>query len=117
MSERDSGGGFFSGFILGGLAGVALGLLLAPRPGQETLEQIREKGTELQAKGRELWEDESGALREAIQEVREILRETVEEGREVLKEAIEEGREASAKAAEELQTRFEAVREGRERPS
>ena len=115
MSERDSGSGFFTGLFLGGLVGAALGLLLAPRPGQETLEQIKEKGAAWREGGEDFLEEETTALRVALDDIRESLRETIEEGKEVLREIVEEGKEATAKATAELQAQYEAAREGREK--
>jgi len=113
MSERDGGGGgFLTGLFLGAGIGAAVGLLLAPKSGQETLEELRMKSDEIKAKGKSLL-DEEGGLREVVEEVREILKEAVDEGREVLKEAVEEGKMAAAKASEELQAKFDAAREGR----
>ena len=37
----DSGGGFITGFLFGGIVGAAFGLLLAPKPGQETRNELR----------------------------------------------------------------------------
>ncbi len=113
MSEQNSGGGFFSGFFIGGLIGAAVGLLLAPKSGQETVEEIRRRGGEWQARGKEFLDDESGTLRETVADLKEILRETVQEARDVLKEAVEEGKAASAQATQELQQRFQEAREGR----
>ncbi len=43
MSNRDSGPGFALGLILGAAIGVALGFLLAPQPGKETRELLKDK--------------------------------------------------------------------------
>ena len=112
MSEQDSGGGFFTGFVIGGLIGAAVGVLLAPKSGQETVEEIRTRGSEWRARSKELLDDESGTLKETVADLKEILRETVQEAREVLKEAVEEGKAASAQAAQDLQQRFQEAREG-----
>ncbi|MGH2607283.1 MAG: YtxH domain-containing protein, partial [Anaerolineales bacterium] len=48
MSDRDSDfGAFFSGFVIGGLVGAAVALLMAPQSGEETRHMIRDKGIEL----------------------------------------------------------------------
>lgn len=113
MTRQDGGGGFFTGLVLGGMVGAAVGLLLAPRRGEETLEQIRVKSAELRDRGREFIEEESGTLREAVDEMREMLREAVSEGRSAFREAVAEGRDASTRTAEDLVHRFDEARESR----
>ena len=41
-------GAFLTGFVVGGLVGAAVALILAPQSGAETREQIRMKGIELE---------------------------------------------------------------------
>ena len=48
-------GAFFSGFVIGGLVGAAVALVLAPQSGQETRHQIRQKGVELKEQGANSW--------------------------------------------------------------
>jgi gas vesicle protein len=51
MAERDSDfGSFLSGFLVGGMIGAAVALLLAPQSGEETRTLIRDKGVELKDK-------------------------------------------------------------------
>ncbi len=47
MSDENEFGAFFSGFLIGGLVGAAVALLLAPQSGEVTREQIRDKSIEL----------------------------------------------------------------------
>ena len=42
MADNDSGMAFISGFVLGGLVGAAVGMLLAPKSGAETRAGIAE---------------------------------------------------------------------------
>ena len=113
MNDKDEGGPFFAGLIIGGFIGAAIGLLLAPRAGQDTLRDLRDRSSELTAKGREQLEEQAATIREALDEVKEILRETVEEGKEVIREAISEGRQAISQEEKDLRNRFESAREGR----
>jgi gas vesicle protein len=46
MANNSSAGKFFRGFMIGGAIGAAAALLIAPRSGEETRTQIREKGIE-----------------------------------------------------------------------
>ena len=43
MSEKDTSSGVLIGFIIGVVAGAAIGLLYAPKPGMETRELLKEK--------------------------------------------------------------------------
>ena len=54
MAEKDSGNSFFIGFILGAIAGVAVGFLYAPKAGKETRALLKEKAGELKEKASEV---------------------------------------------------------------
>jgi len=47
MAQDNTAGEFLMGFVIGGLVGAAVALILAPQSGSETVAQIREKGIEL----------------------------------------------------------------------
>ncbi len=53
MAERDEFGAFLIGFIIGGLTGAAISLLMAPQSGEETREVLRERAIELRDKAQE----------------------------------------------------------------
>lgn len=91
MDDTKGIGGFLVGFILGGLVGLAVGILLAPQSGEETRTVLREKGIELKVRAEDL----------------------TEEGRARLEEAIEEGKEAAAKKRDELTKRLETEKEAK----
>ena len=54
MSDKDSGSSFLIGFILGAVAGVAVGFLYAPKSGKETRALLKEKISEMRGKASEL---------------------------------------------------------------
>jgi gas vesicle protein len=54
MSEKEGGSSFILGFVLGALAGVAVGFLYAPKPGRETRALLKEKATEIKEKAGEV---------------------------------------------------------------
>lgn len=70
MSERDSGS-FVAGFIVGAIVGAILGLFLAPRPGEETRQLVKEKLEDVK-------ERVSGAARKAGGIVAEITKKAQE---------------------------------------
>jgi gas vesicle protein len=47
MSDRDEFGAFLIGFVIGGLTGAVVSLLLAPQSGEETRVYIKERAIEL----------------------------------------------------------------------
>jgi len=56
MAEKDSGTSFVVGFILGAVAGAAIGFLYAPKPGKETRALLKEKAIEAKEKAGEVAE-------------------------------------------------------------
>ncbi len=86
MAERDEFGAFLLGFVVGGLTGAIVSLLLAPQSGEETRTQIRDKAIELKDIVSESAEDayaraEAAALdaRTRAEEWTQIARERAEE--------------------------------------
>ena len=69
MAERDDFGSFLVGFIIGGLTGAVVSLLLAPQSGDETRAVIREKAIELQEKATEAANDASERGKEIAQDI------------------------------------------------
>lgn len=53
MAERDEFGAFLIGFIIGGLTGAAVSLLMAPQTGEETREILKDRAIELRDKASE----------------------------------------------------------------
>lgn len=72
MANEHSGPGFGTGLLLGSIIGALAGLMLAPKPGEETRHQVAQKTAGLRIKAEEL----------AV-EARDLVREIVEEGRVV----------------------------------
>jgi len=106
--------GFKTGLILGGILGAVAGFLLAPRPGEETREQLRERAEEfLRMAGGEpgLFASEAA---ERVGELTLLAREKADEfvtrQRMVIEEAVEEGKAAAARKTAELQTRLQQAR-------
>jgi len=98
MSDEGRGLEFLAGVVLGGLVGAVAALLLAPQPGEETREQLREKSIELKERMIELSEE----ARKKAEELQAEGRTVVESQTARVKEAIEEGKKAAAKKKKEL---------------
>jgi len=83
--------GFLTGFVLGGLIGLAVGILLAPQAGEETRDVLRDKGIELKSRAEEL----------------------TDEGRARLQEAVQEGKSAAVQKKEQLTSKLQAEQEAK----
>jgi gas vesicle protein len=93
MNERSSElGSFLAGFVIGGLVGAAVALILAPQSGSATRAQIGDKGAELRTSGKERArqvrsviseqaEDMASQAREAGQRIEERARIVLDSGR------------------------------------
>ena len=131
MSDRNTNfGAYLAGFVIGGLVGAAIALLLAPQSGEQTRTLIKEKSIELKEKAAETAEEAReraettliearGRAEEAIQETRaraeelaqltkERAAELRQRGQVVLEEqkariesAIDSGKKATARSREE----------------
>jgi len=55
--NNDRGFGFIGGFVLGGIVGAAVALLMAPASGQDTRGQIRSEGIALRDRGQQFGDD------------------------------------------------------------
>jgi gas vesicle protein len=64
MAEKDSGNSFLIGFVLGAIAGVAVGFLYAPKSGKETRTLLKEKIGEVRGKASELMGDTGKKIKE-----------------------------------------------------
>jgi gas vesicle protein len=71
MADNDSDfGNFLAGFVIGGLVGSAVALLLAPQSGEETRAVIRDKGIELKDRANETAEEARARAEQALEEAR-----------------------------------------------
>ena len=81
-----SSGTVLIAFVVGALAGAAVGLLYAPAAGEETRRKIAEKARE----GRERAEAAAREGREALRRTRETLGDAIERGRETFERVRKE---------------------------
>ena len=109
MADRNGGdfGSYFAGFLMGGLIGAAVALLMAPASGEETRKYIREKGIELRDRTVEGLEEAAAEARKRADELTKLARERADE---LTKEARDLTGELRGRA-DELRTRGEAIAE------
>jgi gas vesicle protein len=96
MAKENEGGSFVIGFALGAVIGAGLALVFAPRSGEETREQLRQRSEELRTLG---------------EEAKAKVQKAIEEGIPKVQKVIEEGRAEATKAREELMSRFRETQE------
>lgn len=97
MSDSDDFSSFLVGFIVGGLTGALVSLLLAPQSGEETRAVLRDKAIELKDKAQETAEDAYARAEAAAADARQRAEEWAKIARE---------------RAEDLQKRGQVVLEG-----
>ncbi len=73
MSDRDTGSSFTIGFIIGAVAGVAIGFLYAPKAGRETRALLMEKAEEVKEKAGEVAEKARETAAQAKKRVEEKI--------------------------------------------
>jgi gas vesicle protein len=86
----DNGGSKFSYFLVGLGVGALLGILFAPKSGEETREYLKEKAEE----GREFAQRRARELRERAEEMVERGKEVVGRQKEQIAAAVEAGKDA-----------------------
>jgi len=102
MNEARSGGGFLSGLLIGGLLGAGVALLLAPKSGQETRDELMGRSSEIRARASEL----ADRARESADELVTRGRSALEDTTSVVRDAYTQGRQTATEQTEELQRRF-----------
>lgn len=86
----DNGSSKFSYFLVGLGLGALLGILFAPKSGEETREYLLDKANE----GRDYAQRKARELRERAEEVVESSREAIARQKESITSAVDAGRKA-----------------------
>lgn len=95
---------FLAGLGLGALIGAAAALLLAPKSGVETREDLASAADELRNKASKIVKDLSESSEELVKKSKELLEQT----KEKVHTAVEAGKQAMARKREEAETESEA---------
>lgn len=85
MSEQNDGKSFILGVLVGGVIGVAVGFLYAPKPGSETRAMLKER------------------FEHASEEAKHILETAREKAKSIVSAAHDEAADIKAKARKETQ--------------
>ena len=104
MSDNDEFGAFLVGFIVGGVAGAAAALLLAPQSGEENRAIIKERSIELRDKAaveaEEAWKRAEMAAIDARARADELAKQVIAQSEELSNKARERGLELVENAKE-----------------
>lgn len=68
-----SSGSWLLSFVLGGLIGAAIALLVAPRSGRQTREQIKDLAEDAKEKAADYYDKAKGQISSAMQKGAEVL--------------------------------------------
>lgn len=102
MSEHESGGGFFLGFLLGLAVGAAASLLMAPASGEDLRHKIGEKGVEWKDQAQKLAEEARTQAMRAADQAKGQVEYLGERGRIILAENVKKAQESVQTAQERL---------------
>jgi gas vesicle protein len=114
MAERDGDfGAFLAGFIIGGMAGAAVALLLAPQSGEETRTIIHDRSIELKDKATEKAETArikaEAAAAEARARADDLAKLTQEKAQEIKKKGQEVYQAQKSKISSAVQKKGKAA--------
>lgn len=108
--ERRSGG--VTPFLWGALLGAGAALLLAPRSGAETQEELREQARRLRMSAEDRVNEARDSVVEAVERTRDrvqeridAVRDAVETGAQQAREAVNAGRHAAQETRQDLERR------------
>ena len=79
MSDNKNGAGFYTGLFLGSIAGLTMGILFAPKSGEETRSIISDKTSDWKEKAEELSEAAKDRIITAANEGKKVAGEMREE--------------------------------------
>jgi gas vesicle protein len=100
--ERD-GGGQVGGFLVGALLGAGLALLFAPKSGEETQAELRERALKLRDAAEDRMREAQRNLEGRLDHAREGVQSRVNE----VREAVDAGRNAAHEARGDLERKLE----------
>ena len=106
MASNDSSGSFVLGFLVGGIVGAAVGLLLAPKSGQDTRAELIERSEAWRGRAEEMAAELRARAAPTVETARERIAPAVETARERVAPAVETARERVTPIVEEVNTRL-----------
>lgn len=101
--ERGGGGSGVGAFILGALVGAGAALLFAPRSGEETQQELKDRALKLKSAAETRMREAQKQLEDRLDTAREGVQHRVEG----VRGAVEAGRKAAVEARDELERKLE----------
>ena len=65
--------GRFKGFLTGGLLGMIAGVLLAPKKGEETRQQLKEESDKLSEKAKPIFDQAKAKASEVFEKTKDLI--------------------------------------------
>jgi gas vesicle protein len=86
----DRGDGFFKGFVIGGIIGAVAGILLAPKSGKETREELGEEAEKLYTQTKTDFEHARKAAMKSFEEGRNKILDKLKDDADIEEEEVEQ---------------------------
>jgi gas vesicle protein len=90
MIMSDRGDGFFKGFVIGGIIGAVAGILLAPKSGKETREELGEEADKLYTQTKSDFEHARKAAMKSFEEGRNKILDKLKDDEDIKEEKVEQ---------------------------
>jgi gas vesicle protein len=110
FEREDHGGAFLMGLLAGTVLGAGLGMLFAPKAGNELRTQLADSANRLQRTAADTYQQASEKMNEVVSKGRDTVNEVVSKGRENYEQILHRGRDAFEKGREAYQETREPAR-------
>ena len=107
-SDRSAFLNLLAGIGIGAILGAVTAIMLAPKPGEETREDIRKTADELKTKAEKLVSDISASTDELVDKSKEMI----EAAKAKVQQAVDAGKQAMAEKREALSGQSKKESEG-----
>lgn len=97
MADKDGNGKFFA-FIAGGLIGAGFALLMAPKTGRETREQLKDRMKDFEGKFKDQMDNVKEYTQQGVEIIKETAKNAAEDGRKYYEEEKRKAEEHINKA-------------------
>lgn len=107
--QGSSASSLFTGFLIGGLAGVIAAFLMAPQSGEETRSQLREKGMELKDRAMTTMDETRSRAEQALVDTKDRAKSTMEETRTRAEQVLADTKVRAGEKLQDISSKAEEV--------